>query len=181
MKYYIFLFLTCCLIACETDKTTSKNLVKRNFFNPKDSEYSFKVEQSLGGVGRDSVVKWKGYQKYAAELQMFQHITPNEILRNSNVLLKNAQLMKDSIPAGALQKSGLKPRVNAIYCQVLRIHDMKTIKSINAKEIITATEELFALQNMLHKKINALYQQLYFDIELDEADYFFGVPKDTLL
>lgn len=166
------------MLSCKNNKNkkeTEKNEVSsEKYLNIKDEVIVFDSLAFVDVVYKDSIKDWKGYFKVAKDLDFLKKTTPNEVLSASDELVKDVTLMRDSITVQTLNEKGIKARLNALYNQSLRLKEMKSIPAIKVSEIIDETKGLFSIYRMINHKINALYEQVNFEKDLKEENFFFS-------
>ncbi|MDB4297703.1 hypothetical protein N9901_02995 [Flavobacteriaceae bacterium] len=160
-------------ISCAKKGTTATNVETVKYYNAKDEMVTFEDFTPLNSSNNKHVKSWKGYQQLKVQLTALKTTTPNEILSLSDELTKTVVLMRDSIRNNDLAISGVKARVNALYNQSLRLQDMQNIPSITAAEIKNQLKGMFTIYSTLNTKIDAVYNQIAFEKELEEEVPFF--------
>ncbi|MDO6738340.1 hypothetical protein [Wenyingzhuangia sp. 2_MG-2023] len=174
----LYILLTGLLIACQESKEKSSEEVvvndDRKYFNPKDEFIQFDTLVTEGTVYKDSISSWKGYQKVKETLEKLKKNTPNDVLNISDELVGNVVLMRDSITVDLLKIKGMRARIHTLYNQSLRLQEMKDIPAITVPEIKKQTQGLFVIFRMINRKITAIYQQVDFENELENDEFFFS-------
>lgn len=176
---YIALFVIFCtvFIACEqkkTQKSVKETAKNEKYLNTKDETIVFDSIAPIKIIYKDSIVDWKGYFKVTKALEGLKETTPNEALNAAEELVKDVELMRDSITVKVLDERGMRARMNVLFNQALRLQEMKDIPAITVDEIIKQTQGLFTIFRMINTKINAIYEQNDFEKELIEEDFFFS-------
>lgn len=171
----IFVLIVSCKKDTEKKEVVTKLSIKNSkYSNPKDDVLLF---DSIGFVNvkyKDSITTWSGYYRVKKTLESLKETTPNLVLNASQNLVADVVVMRDSIPVTGLKVKGMRARINGLYNQSLRLQEMNEIPSITVKEVIRQTKGLFVIFRTIDKKINAIYEQVDFEKELEEEDFFFS-------
>ncbi|MGY5351614.1 hypothetical protein ACXGQW_03475 [Wenyingzhuangia sp. IMCC45533] len=147
---------------------------KEKYNNPKDKIIVFDTVGEVPVVYKDSILDWKGYFRVKKTLKKLRKTSVTNVLSSSTVLVKNVKVMKDSISTSLAQNRGIRARINGLYNQSLRLQDMRDIPAITVDEVTKQTQGLFVIFRTIDKKINAIYDQVEFEREMKDDNFFFS-------
>ncbi len=176
MKHLFYLVFVLFFVACGESQKTPDQVVEKSGKNTlKKHDQILTVHKEF----RSEVDDWSEYDALNNFIQQYTSISPNEALNNSRELNGLTKSLNDSIKPAFLNTSAFNARVNFMYNETLRLHDMSSIFAIKSEEVNNQVDKILMAYSSINSKINTTLLQSKLDSEVSDMD--FNKTIDTTL
>lgn len=172
--FFISVLLGFSLWACK-DQEANTSVATATFQEKNVQQFSKQVEipgnknVNLLPEAQNATVNWMAYLTTKNEIERFDNFTLQEVIDNSNNMLRSITEMKDSIP-DQFQKTPIQARLNVLLTKAHLLHDEANKQQPTAENIQELSKELYVAFDNLEIQLNEVFLKSPedFEFELDE-------------
>jgi hypothetical protein len=191
-KYFLgsCILLAFGLFSCE-EEATNTNAEKASYQQKNAENFSKEVNLSQNKSVRllpeteEATNNWMAYITAKNEIERMDRFTLQEVVNNSNNLLRSVQELQDSIPEN-FDAIPIKARLNVLLTKTYLLEQEAKKKISDAEKVEALSQELYTSFENLKIQLNEVFLKSVedFEFELDERirkqDSLAKVEKDTL-
>jgi len=153
-----FGFLSCSTTTQKSDKKKGKMA--------QEPIITLKEPLKLNKEAAKNYSKWKDYQNFKEQFDMFLKTTQSEAFSNAKELNTLALYLKDSIKIASLKTPAIKARLDVLQSETMRLEDMMTISNLKTEDIRAQLIKILNAFNATSAKLNNLVVQQQLEKEI---------------
>jgi len=188
--YSVSAILVFGLFSCE-DEATNTNVEKASYQQKNAENFSKEVNLSKNKSVRllpkaeEATTNWMAYITAKNEIERMDRFTLQEVVNNSNNLLRSVQELQDSIPT-TFDTTPIKTRLNVLLTKTHLLEQEAMNKRSDAEKVEILSQELYTSFENLKIQLNEVFLKSVedFEFELDERikqqDSLANLKKDTI-
>lgn len=142
--------------SCST--TTKKSDEKKDKI-VQEPVITLKEPLKLNKEAAKNYTKWKDYQNFKEQFNLFLKTTQSEAFSNAKELNTLALYLKDSLKIESLKIPAFQARLNVLQSETMRLEDMMTINNLKSEDIKAQLIKILNAYNATNAKLNNLVLQ----------------------